>query len=217
MSELTSEQEVKEIWRLFKETDERFKDTDRRMKESYTELKELFKDTDTELRERFKETDKKIKELSDLFTSQWGRLIEALVRPGVLKHFLDRNIKVRTVFPRAESFKNGDKMEIDLLLTSESEVVVIEVKTTLKVDDVREFLIDLNDFLSFFPQYRGYKVYAGVAALSIVESADRFAYRQGLFVLRLGKDNMVEVLNDSKFVPKDFGIDHETTVKSPSP
>jgi predicted AAA+ superfamily ATPase len=183
MPEKTSEQEIKEIWKLFHETAISFKETDR----------------------RFKETDKKIKELSDLFTSQWGKLIEALVKPGVLKHFIDRNIKVSETQQRVESVKNGGKMEVDLLLTNDQEVVVIEVKTTLKVEDVREFLIDLDNFLKFFPRYRGQKIYAAVAALTIVEDADRFAYRQGLFVLRLGKDNMIEMLNDSKFIPKDFG------------
>lgn len=61
---------------------------------------------------------------------------------------MDRNIKVGEVHPRVQSFKNGGKMEIDLLLTSDEEVAAIEVKTRLKGDDVHEFLIDLDSFLN---------------------------------------------------------------------
>lgn len=43
----------------------------------------MFAETDR----RFKETDEKIKELASLFTGQWGKLIEALVRPSALKLF----------------------------------------------------------------------------------------------------------------------------------
>lgn len=61
----------REVWLMFKETDKKFKETDERFKET----DEKFKETD----EKFKETDKKMKQLQELFTSQWGRLIESLV------------------------------------------------------------------------------------------------------------------------------------------
>jgi hypothetical protein len=96
-------------------------------------------------------------------------------------------------------------MEVDLLLEDESDVVVVEVKSTLKVADVQELLADLGDFLRFFPRYRGMRVYGAVAGLTIDENADRFAYRQGLFVLSVSGDNMVHILNDAAFRPRDFG------------
>jgi len=96
-------------------------------------------------------------------------------------------------------------MEIDLLLTDDREVVVIEVKTTLKVEDVRHFLEDMRRFPSFFPRYSGLKIYGGVAGIPIEEGADRFAYRQGLFVLVGSGEGMIRILNDSDFRPMDFG------------
>ncbi|MBM3242714.1 hypothetical protein FJZ31_41165, partial [Candidatus Poribacteria bacterium] len=78
-SELTKE----DILRMFAETDrildKRFKETDER-----------FKETD----KRFKETDEKIKELAGLFTGQWGKLIEAMVKPSALNLFQERGVKV---------------------------------------------------------------------------------------------------------------------------
>ncbi len=193
MAKPTWQDAAAEVWDLFKETDARFKKTQ-------TELDRRFKETDT----RFKETDLKINQLSGLFTSQWGKMMEALVEPGALKLFQERGIAVHHIYQRMKSQRNGHTLELDLVLENEREVVIIEVKSTLRVDDVHDFLDDLNKLFDFIPRYRGCRVYAGVAGLDIVEDADRYAYRQGLFVLGVAGDGMVQIKNDAAFRPKNF-------------
>ncbi|MBL7118246.1 MAG: DUF3782 domain-containing protein [Candidatus Syntrophoarchaeum sp.] len=166
----------------------------------------MFAETDREIKEAFKETDKKIKELATLFTGQWGKLIEALVRPSALKLFQERGVKVTETYQRLESYRNGSQMEIDILLANDREAVVIEVKTTLKVEDVNEFLDNLARFTFFFPRYKGLKIYGAVAGIQIEEGADKFAYRQGLFVLTgSGDTGIVRILNNPEFRPRNFG------------
>jgi predicted transcriptional regulator len=223
--ELTADEKINEIWKLFQETDRKFQETDRKFQETAVRFQETdkkfletdkkfqetavrFQETDRKFQEtdkKFQETARKIDELANLFTSQWGKLIEALVEPGVLQLFRDRAINVKQTFRRAESRRNGDTMEIDLLLTNDDELVVVEVKTTLKVEHIREFLDDLAQFPIFFPRYRNCAIYGAVAALHIEEEADRYAYRQGLFVLKPGKEGIIRILNDMKFKPKRFG------------
>ncbi len=178
---------VAEVWQLFKETDVRFKETDAR------------------LDARFQETDKKIRELSGLFSSQWGKLVEALVEPNALKLFQERGIKVHYVYRRVEAQMNGRTMELDLLLENSDEVVVIEVKSVLRVGDVRDHLQTINQLLLFFPRYQGYRIYGGVAGLDIVEDADKYAYRRGLFVLSATGEGIAQIKNDADFRPRDFG------------
>jgi hypothetical protein len=235
MAEPTLEQSVAEIWALFKETDarldERFRETDARLDERFREtdarLDERFRETDARLDERFRETDARLDErfretdatlnryfrqtseninrLEGLFHTQWGKMMEALVQPNALKLFQDRGIQVQYIYPRAKSQKNGDSMEIDLILENGAEIVVVEAKSTLGVSDVRDFLDDLAAFTKFFPKYASYRIYGAVAGLDIIEDADRFAYRQGLFVLNVVGDGMVQIKNDEKFQPHDFG------------
>jgi len=190
-AELTKE----DIFRLFAETDKRFKETDRR-------LDKRSEETDR----RFRETDKKIKELASLFTGQWGKLVEALVKPSALKLFQERGVKVTETYQRLESRRDGSQMEIDILLANDKEAVVIEVKTTLKVEDVREFLDDLMRFTFFFPRYKGLILYGAVARIQIEEEADKFAYRHGLFVLASSGGGMIRILNNPEFQPKNFGV-----------
>ncbi|CAK0773511.1 hypothetical protein CCP3SC1_60063 [Gammaproteobacteria bacterium] len=56
---LTTQPTLDDIWQLFRETDRKFQET----------------------AQRFRETDRKLHELGELFTGQWGKLMEALIRP----------------------------------------------------------------------------------------------------------------------------------------
>ena len=193
MIEHEMKNENKEIWKLFKETDKRFKETDKK----FQETDKKFQETDRQFKKRFND-------LERLFTGQWGKLMEALVAPGLLKLFRDRGVNVHQIFQRIENYRNGDKMEIDLLLANDSEVIAVEVKTTLKTEDVRDFLLTLSKFMDFFPRYKGCRLYGAVSGLDIQESSDRYAYKQGLFVLKVGKEGLIEIVNDEKFKPKNF-------------
>ena len=183
------ETSVKEIWEMFKETDARFKETDRR------------------LDKRFVETDKRIKDLATLFTGQWGKLIESLAESGLLEQMQSRGIAVTRLFRRAVSRQNGREMELDFLLTNDTEVVLGEVKTTMKTDDVKNFVNKLGEFLYFYPSYKGLKIYGAMIGLSMEEESAKYAYRKGLFVFKVGGGGMLQLLNDDKFKPKDFGTD----------
>ena len=129
------------------------------------------------------------------------------MEPGVIELFQARGISVNRSLERPRIRRGGEEMEIDLLLVNGDALVVVEVKSTLRVDDVRTLLKDLERFPNFFPEYRGYCRFGAVAALVTNESADRYAYCQGLFVLTLERDGLVTMRNDDAFRPKDFAID----------
>ncbi len=198
---MTTDLTFEQVMQLFLESRKQLEENGRQL----AEVREQFKQTDERLAKQSKETNKKIREVMGLFTSQWGKMMEALVKPDALRLFKERGITVNYCMPRVEAHVGGRNMEIDLLLENGREVVVLEVKTTLKVDDVKEFLAEeLGEFLTFFPRYQGYKIYGGVAALDVDHGADKFAYRNGLFVL-LVAGGVVQIKNDEKFIPKMFG------------
>jgi hypothetical protein len=137
----------------------------------------------------------------DKLTGKWGKFVEGMVEPAVEKLFQERNIEVSGVFPRVKNRKNGRQMEIDLLLTNTDYAVLVEAKSTLKVQDVDDHLKRLDDFKDFFPEHKNKKVFGAVAGIVIEEDADRHAYQKGLFVLGQSGETM-KVLNDEKFRPK---------------
>jgi hypothetical protein len=187
------EQGFQKIWELFAETDRRFKETDRQFKE--TDKK--FKETEQELHTLFSKTDAKIEAL----TGKWGRFVEGLIAPAVHRLFQAWHIEVDRVYQRVKAHKNGAGLEVDILAVNGEYAVLIEAKSTLGVDDVREHIDRLKKFKPFFPEYADRKVIGAVAGIVIDEDADKFAYRQGLFVIAQSGE-AVKILNDEQFRPK---------------
>jgi hypothetical protein len=199
-----------QVWDFILKLSEEIKELKEKNEKGIQELRELFKETDRKFKEtdkrldkRFKETDQKIKELASLFTTQWGKLIEALVEPGAVNLFRQRGINVRYSSRRIElEDEKGRKIaEFDIFLENDTELVVIEVKTTVKKEDVDYFLEKLMHFKEWFPRYRRYKVYGAVAGISFEEGVDRYAYRCGLFVLK-SEGGLICIANDPKFRPR---------------
>ncbi len=208
MAEATERQahsaEIKEIWKLFKETDKKFKKTEERFKETERILSEKFKETERILSEKFTESAEQFKEtraLVNSLTGKWGKFVEGLVAPGAIRMFRERGVKIEQTYQRAEAWKDGEKMEIDVLCVNDSDILAIEVKSTLSVDDVNEHIERLNNFKRFFPQYRDKNLLGAVAGIVFDGAGDKYAYRQGLFVIGQTGET-VHILNDDQFKPR---------------
>ncbi|MCA1917705.1 hypothetical protein, partial [Methanospirillum hungatei] len=132
------------VWLMFQETDKRFKETDQLLKEKFKETDKKFQETDQILREKFKETDKKLNKLEQLFTSQWGKLVESLVEGDILTILNQWGIEVTDTIKRRSGRRDGVDYEFDIIAINGSEIVIIEVKTTLRPEDIRHFLKKLS-------------------------------------------------------------------------
>jgi len=97
--------------------------------------------------------------------------------------------------------RQGETLEIDVLVVNQGHVLAVEVKSSLSVEDVKEFVQDLSHFRDFFPEYAQMAIYGAVAGIGIEAGADRYAYSQGLFVLAQSGETVV-ILNDAQFQPK---------------
>ena len=191
-----------DVWRLLaelttaqQETNRRFQETDRR-----------FQETERLLREQSQETDRRIREVNKQIGDlggKWGRFVENMVAPACETIFLKRGIPVHQVSQRVKKRLDGQTLEIDVLVTNENHVLVVEVKSSLGVNDVKELQSDLNKFRQFFPEYVQKQLYGSVAGIEIEEEADRYAYRQGLFVLAQTGET-VSILNSPDFQPKNW-------------
>ena len=123
------------------------------MRETERQIKEMQEKTDRQMRD----TDNRMKDLQGLFTTQWGKLVEALCRPAALKLFQEKGI---------------------------TEAVAVEVKTTCKKKDVDYFLKKMRQFKKIFHHFESCTVYPAIAALKFDNSSDIYALKKGLFVMR---------------------------------
>ena len=184
-------QSQQETDRKFQETDKKFQDTDKQ-----------FQDTD----KQFQETDRKIKEVTGnigKLGNRLGEFIEDAVRPAVVRLFRQRGIDVHEVHPNVSSQRAGEGVEIDVLVVNDVEIVAIECKSKLSVDDVNEHVERLAKIKRLLPSYADKRVLGAVAAMVIDDSVAQYAYRKGLYVIGQSGDHL-EIRNAVGFVAKSW-------------
>ena len=170
------------------------------LRTSTAELRSSQQETDRQM----KETDQKIKALSGLLTSQWGKLVEALMRPGTVQLFQERGVLVNQMTERRTGRdKEGREIEVDMTLVDNGTIVVVEIKTTCKVEDVTWHLEKLGKFKEAFGEYADWDVQGALAALRFEEESDRHAHRNGLWVLKC-EEGITAIANSKTFRPRIF-------------
>jgi hypothetical protein len=213
---------IADIYQLFRtsaeEFDRRLRESDRRIEqarlesdrraeevEQYrAETARILAEAKLESERRTAENERTIAELKRLvnsLTTRWGRFVEELVQPAVLRLFQEKGIDIKEIYPRARVKRQGIAMEIDILAVDDTDVVLVECKSRLSKDDVDEFLEKLTRFKIAFPHYKNYQAYGAVAGIEIDEGIDRYAYNKGLFVIKPSGDT-VEIINDENFRPR---------------
>jgi hypothetical protein len=181
-----------QIRRLFLETDKK-----------YQEIAERFKETDKILTEKFKKTDKEINKLSALFTSQWGKLIESLVEGDLIKLLKKRDILFERTIQRVKGNYQGQNYEYDIIAVNGEEIVIVEVKTTLRPDDVKDFHEKLWKAKKYIREYKDKTVFGCMAYLTAEGNSDRMAQKSGFFALK-ATGSSASIINSDDFKPKAF-------------
>ncbi len=83
-------------------------------------------------------------------------------------------------------------------------VVVIEAKTSLKNGDIEKHIKKLSDFLSFFDEHVGKRVYGAMSSVRV--DSEVFAHAQACGLLVLEADPFkTRVMNDQSQDLKNFG------------
>lgn len=152
------------------------------------------------------DTNRAIKDMKNVFTTQWGRLVEALCKPAALKLFKDLGIGIHNIYKEGESIKSTvdgeDKMEVDVLLENCDVVVAVEVKTTCSVEDVQYFIQQMKRFKYFFPRFGERTVYAAMAAINYKGKSADYARKHGLFTLKMSGEETFTMLKPE--IPMEF-------------
>ena len=189
-----------------KETDAKFKETEKILNHKFSETLAMMKETDAKFKEtdaKFKETDKKIKEANELFTSQWGKLIESLVEGDLINLLRQKGIDVHDTSQRRKGNHNGENYEFDIIAHNGTEIVIVEVKTTLRANDVKRFLSKLSKAKTWLAEYHSFKIYGAMAYLRAEEDSDPMAMNNGLYVIR-ATGNSASIINNDNFIPTIF-------------
>ena len=176
------------VWKMFKETDKKFQETDKKLKEAA---------------EQVKETSRGITRLERQFTSMWGKLVESLVEGDLIRLLNERGIAVERTQQRVSGRKKDINFEFDIIAVNGEEIVVVEVKTTLKSNNIIHFISKLDHVREWLPEFHEKKVYGAMAFIHTEENVITHAQNSGLLVIR-ATGNSASIINDNDFRPKTF-------------
>ena len=196
-----------EIWSILREVSASQKETEKNLRETEKNLRELAvsqKETDRQIQK----TDRQIQKIGGRFNERWGALVESLVAGNLVKILQTWGIDIMQTHTRSEAQwkkSNGhiQRKEFDIIVANGTEVVVVEVKTTLYPKDVLNFLETLKNFKNYFPRYKSEIIYGAVAYLTSEDEAHFFSEEKGLFVIRATGDS-ASIINKEDFKPKSF-------------
>ena len=123
---------MKELFISQKDTDRKFQDTDRK-----------FQDTDR----KFQDTDREIKAVTasvGRLGNRLGEFVEEAVRPAAVRLFQQCGIDVHEVQQNISVKRDGEGLEIDLLVVNDKDTIAIECKSNLSIDDVNKVISKEN-------------------------------------------------------------------------
>jgi len=182
-------------------------------KQTQLELQALAKQTQVELdslAKQVKETTKQMGEQS----RRMGTLVEDIVAPDMLRILRQVanipeevegiiNVRHKEFYGGKELNGHPHMLELDAIARCGDYALINETKTTLRSEDVKDFVARLAIVRDYFPQLVGKKIIGAVSSLWIDESLRKQATRQGLLVLALG-EGMLQLQNEAGFQPKIF-------------
>ncbi|MDO9139278.1 MAG: DUF3782 domain-containing protein [Methylobacter sp.] len=214
-SQKESERKAQENERKAQENERKSQENERLFKEKQQETERLFKEKQQEteriIKESQQETDRKFQEMTIAIKAvnssigklgnRLGEFVEEAVRPSAVRLFREVGIDVHEVQQNIIAQRNGESLELDLLVVNDNDAVAIECKSNLSVDDVNEHLARLDKIKRVLPRYKDNRILGAVAGMVIPGQVAQYAIRKGLYVIGQNGDHL-ELRNTPVFVAK---------------
>jgi len=130
-----------------------------------------------------KQIDRVDKQLGDL-GNKWGTFTEGLAFPSIAR-LLDEHFDIPSAHLRVRKKLNGHTIELDVLGYSDETACVVEVKSHLREDGVKQILDTLAKFPKFFPEHSDKRLYGMIAAVDFPEAIKDRVKKAGLYLARV--------------------------------
>ena len=156
-----------QVWAFLMENAERQRETDRQIKETERQIKDFNR--------RFGE-----------FTNCFGEVVEYMIAPNLLVKFreLGHNFSKASRDTEVSDVNHQVFFEIDFLLENGDKALLVEVKTKLTTEHVKEHIKRLEKMRAYSNLHGDKRSFLGaVAGVVMTPNARKFALAQGFFVI----------------------------------
>ncbi len=195
-----TDEQLKKTDEQLKRTDEQLRKTDEQLQRTDEQLKrtdEQLQRTDEQLKitdEQVRRTSEKVDRIASLvgnISNNQGDATEEYFINSLEECLKVGEIDFDFLIPNFKA-KIGRKVlaEYDILLVNRTSVAIVEVKYKAHLNDLEKLPKKIQE-LNNLPQYRNYKVYAGIATFYASDELIQKAKDQGYFILQRRGDVIV--------------------------
>jgi hypothetical protein len=184
--------EDRETFRLMsQETDRKFQESDRRLQE-----------TERIMRESSEKLNRKMGELGN----KLGSLVEHMIIPDIEKKFNEMGYTFENVSTNLKMKDPSGKTyaEVDIVLENGEYVMLIEVKTDLKIEHVKEHRQRMETIRSMGRKWPDKKLLGAVSAAIVEDNVREYAKKNGFFVISQAGETMRIDVPEGEFSVKEW-------------
>ena len=175
------------------------KEFDKSLKESRAEFDKSMRESRAEFEKRQQDSEKRMKKFEETmggWSNNHGKFAEEYFfnsfENGQKNFFgkrfneIEDNLKGHNI--------TGLKDEYDIVMFNDTAVAIVEVKFTLRKDDIDKTVKKAETFRVLFPDYKDFDIYLGVGALVFPDHLEQECIKKGIAVIKQVGDTIV--IND---------------------
>jgi len=145
-----------------------------------------------EVAERQKETDRQMKETDRRLDKQLGKLglrmgevVEHKIAPNLRKKFRELGLNFIQAYSNSDvaDYENNIFLEIDVKLENDDKAMLVEVKTKLTAEDVKDHIKRLVKMREYANLHGDKRTFMGSVAGVVTVNVKEYALNQGLYVI----------------------------------
>jgi len=173
------------VWATLDRIALRQEETDRIVKETSLQMQE----TREQMRESALQADKRIQETEKQLGKlgfRMGEIVEHMVAPNLREKFWEMglNFNIATTNSRFYNDKHEVLFEVDVFLQNGDKALLVEVKTKLTTEDVKDHIERLEKMRTYADLHGDKRTFLGAVAGVVMESSvKKYALGQGLYVI----------------------------------
>ena len=93
-------------------------------------------------------------------------------------------IRFDRVLKNISGGKPGHQAEFDVVMHNGASMAIVEIKYKAHLNDIEQVERQLERYRDIFPEYKNYKLFGGIAGLSMPDDVVNAAREKGFFVLK---------------------------------
>jgi hypothetical protein len=158
------------------------READRRMEESKEEFDQLIKESKRKYDKRMKDFDRRFGD----FTNRFGEVVEYMIAPNLREKFKEFGLSFPQTSTDAyiDDYENNIFLEIDVLLQNGDKAMLVEIKTKLTTEDVKDHVKRLEKMRAYANIRGDRRIFLGaVAGVVMTPYAKKYALKQGFYVI----------------------------------